>query len=76
MDTSERVFKKAEIIRAIIRDENQLVNQRITWLLTIQGFLFTALSLSLKNPSAENIVWIFILIGISVSLSAFSSPGG
>ena len=34
--------EKFPIAREIIRHENDLVNNRVTWLLVLQGFLFTA----------------------------------
>ena len=32
-----------EIIRSMIQHENQLINERLTWLLTFQGLLLAAL---------------------------------
>jgi len=34
--------EKFAIAREIIRHENDLVNNRVTWLLVLQGLLFTA----------------------------------
>jgi hypothetical protein len=34
--------EKLDLVREIIRHEDNLVNNRVTWLLVLQGFLFTA----------------------------------
>ena len=63
----------ANIIREMIRHENDLVNHRLTWLCQIQGFLFAALGLSFTNNLCDNahiIQPILIFIGISVSISS------
>jgi hypothetical protein len=43
-DDPQRVIleKRAEILRALIRHENEVTNQRTTWLLVSQGILFVA----------------------------------
>ena len=41
--------KMEDVCRAIISEENGLVNNRITWFLNFQGFLFAAASLSSTN---------------------------
>jgi hypothetical protein len=43
-----------EKMRDAIHKENELLNFRIQWLLTIQGFLFTALAISGQN---QNRIW-------------------
>jgi hypothetical protein len=53
------VFTKEEIealydrIRAKIEHEDNLVNQRIMWMITIQGFLFTAYGFSLSAEASS-----------------------
>lgn len=56
-NTTESARKDWELVRSIIEHENNLVNNRITWLLTTQGFLFTALILlfrTLKTSEESN----------------------
>lgn len=48
-DEAERWKAFYDRIRAQIRDENSLYNQRIVWLITMQAFLFAALSLLVRT---------------------------
>jgi hypothetical protein len=34
---------QVETFREMVRHENELMNHRVSWLLTLQGLLFTAL---------------------------------
>lgn len=48
LDSSLTLKEKFEIGREIIRHEDGLVNNRTTWLLVIQGFLFSAFTSGIK----------------------------
>lgn len=43
-DARKDLEKYAEILRALIRQENDVTNHRTTWLLVAQGILFAAAS--------------------------------
>jgi len=47
-DKRTALEKHAEILRALIRHENEVTNQRTTWLLVSQGVLFAAASVFVK----------------------------
>lgn len=55
----------------MIRHENELTNQRITWLLTIQGFMFAALCITWGKPGFATLVYPICIIGFSIPLSAY-----
>jgi hypothetical protein len=78
MDSEMEVFGKDEagnaaIIRSMIETENRLLNDRINWLVTIQGLLFAALGFVWDKSDARGLIAIFSLLGITVSLSAWTS---
>lgn len=65
-------------IRAAIEHENTLINHRLTWLLTSQGFLFTGFGVvfsTLKpgdtNPYAVIILSIIAALGMAISFKIF-----
>jgi len=62
----------ADRIRRIIQNENTLENNRLQWMLVIQGFLLTGLGASIKSDIIVNISIIFAIIGFVTSLSTFS----
>jgi len=41
-----------ETLRSMVRHENDLINQRMGWLLQLQGFLFAALAFGWDQPGA------------------------
>jgi hypothetical protein len=61
----------AEIIRQMIRHEDDVINQRFTWLCQIQGFLFAALALAWKEPTADKLAQVLCLLGITVSVTSW-----
>jgi hypothetical protein len=63
----------AAIIRSMIECENHLLNDRITWLVTIQGLLFAALGFAWDKKDTKGLITIFSLLGMMVSLSAWTS---
>lgn len=58
--------KYGSIIREMIYKENEYINQRIGWLNTIQGLLFTALAFAW--PNLKTIVPVLIFIGFAISI--------
>jgi hypothetical protein len=63
--------QRRDAIREMIRHENELINNRLTWLCQIQGFLFAALAVTWKYPETEYVRSIFCLAGIFVSISSY-----
>lgn len=63
--------KDATIIREMIRHEDDVIDQRFTWLCQIQGFLFTALALAWKEPTAHYLVLLLCLVGIAVAITTW-----
>jgi len=68
-----RLHENAKIIRAMIDNENNLLNYRINWLVTIQGLLFAALGFSWDKKDARGLLTILCLMGIMMSISAMTS---
>jgi len=66
--TERQADEVTKVIRDLIRHESSLLHQRITWLLQIQGLLFTALGFAWR-PSAGS-GWDFGSLAL-VSLLAF-----
>ncbi len=68
--------ERYEYIAHQISREDSLINNRLTWTLTLNGFLFAALGIiGSANNSAKEIVkflnWALPLTGIAVSFSGF-----
>ncbi len=58
-----------DIAREMVRHENELMNHRLTWLLTLEGLLFAALGFAWgkdDSPSAKGLVYVFCGIGAFV----------
>jgi hypothetical protein len=68
--SDQQAEKWAEIIRSILMHESEVMNHRITWLVTIQGLLFTGLGFAWDKRDAKNLVVIFSVLGILVAASA------
>lgn len=84
LDQSEAI-KLYEVFRDYLKHEDALVNNRLTWTLTIQGFLFAAYGLSIQkrldvleklSPNAHDqpSFWIF-LTHLSDKFSPARHPG-
>lgn len=56
----------ANVVRSMISSENELINARMGWLLTVQGFLFAALSF----VWSERAGLIFVLAALGVVVAA------
>jgi hypothetical protein len=65
---SGATLETAEIVRTMIMNENQLVNQRLTWLLTFQGLLLAALGLAWSRRESRPLIAVFGFLGIAASL--------
>ena len=57
------------VIREMIQHENELRNQRLGWLFTLNGFLFASLSFSWKESGTEWLTGLLAVIGVVVGLS-------
>lgn len=53
--------------RDLIMHENQLINDRMTWMLVIQGFLFAGLGFVWENHGA--VIYVFCAVGLLTALS-------
>ena len=62
-------YTEAQIIRQMIYHENELLNNRITWFVMLQGLLFTALAFSLAVEDAAFFVYLLSGLGIVLSIS-------
>ena len=61
--------QRKEILLFALNREDSLVNNRLIWVLTIQGFLFTAIALSLdKNIAQELFMRVAIFMGLAISI--------
>jgi len=56
------VSKYLDSIRSVIKDENDLLNQRMTWMFTFNGFLFTGLGIAFFNNSALSVKLPYVLL--------------
>lgn len=61
----------SETIRSMIDKENDSVNHRITWLITIQGLFFATLGFSWDKPKAIQLIQVLSLLGIAISILVF-----
>jgi hypothetical protein len=61
----------AEVCRAMIRSESEQVHRRMTWLATLQGFLFAGVGVAWKVPDSELVVRVLGTLGMTVALLAF-----
>lgn len=63
--------KYADIIRSMNEHENDLLNMRFTWLMTIQGLLFASLGFTLDEKNLLIII-IICIMGIITAVSFIS----
>lgn len=61
----------AETIRSMIKNENDLINHRLTWMGTSQGLLLAALTFAWDKKGTCWVVTILYLLGTLVALSTF-----
>jgi hypothetical protein len=68
----QRESEHASIIRSMIEHENNLQNYRLTWLMTVQGLLLAGLGFAWDKKDTRELVGVFCLLGILVSISSWS----
>ena len=61
----------AEIIREMIRHENEQINNRVSWLMTFQGLLFACLGFVWDKPMSDRLIVGLCILGILVSVLCF-----
>jgi hypothetical protein len=61
------MVNESHVIRELIRLENDALNYRMTWFLTLQGLLFAALAFAWDKGAA--IIVVFSIVGILSSVS-------
>lgn len=67
MDMREEIMEGHEIVRSMIRFENELINHRLTWMATLNGLLFTGLGFAWGKSDARGLIFVFAFLGIAVS---------
>jgi hypothetical protein len=72
MDDQSTARETAQTIRYMLQREEDLLHNRISWLMTIQGLLFTGLGFAWDKKDASGLIMAFAFLGIFVSLSAHS----
>jgi hypothetical protein len=60
--------EEAKIIRDMIIHESEAINQRVNWLVTLQGLLFTALAFA-WDKNSRAVIYIIGFLGITTSVS-------
>jgi hypothetical protein len=60
------------VIRELIKHENDLVHQRLGWLLQVQGLLFTALAFAWEH-APKPLPVLIALLGITTALSLWTA---
>lgn len=75
--TSQELESIEHRIRGMIQHENDLLNHRIQWLLTINGFLLAATGaiFGKQGPEAAFLIDVFASVGIAVCVSFYFSLG-
>lgn len=61
------------IAREMIRHEDKLRNERLGWLLTLNGFLFAALAFAWNADEATRLVFLLACLGLMIGLSAVAA---
>lgn len=76
-DTGEQPANEPGVRRDLIKHENDLMNHRLTWFITIQGLLFAALGFAWGKPDARGLIFVFCGLGLLTAIStAFVLWGG
>jgi hypothetical protein len=61
----------AQAVRTMIVHEDDLLNNRMNWLLVVQGLLFAALgSLKDSSPQIPGLIYVLIAFGFLISISS------
>ena len=71
---TEKLREIEKIIRGMIEHENSLMNNRIGWMLAFNGFLFTAISISISQKASGNsLIFINVIISVVGIVTAVST---
>ena len=70
--TKKEADERAPVIRELIKHENDLVNQRLTWLAQTQALLFAALGFSWKQAPMM-LTLLIAFVGLATTLSIGSA---
>jgi hypothetical protein len=62
-----------DVLRQMIRHEDQLRNDRLGWLLTLNGFLFAALGFAWDGNDSAGLVFVLALLGVTIGASALAA---
>jgi hypothetical protein len=62
-----------ELVRQMIRHEDELVNERLTWLGQFEGFLFVAYGLAVKDLNDPVLTWVVCLAGLLIAASILTA---
>jgi hypothetical protein len=66
-----KTHEYAQAVRTMIAHEDDLLNNRMNWLLVVQGLLFAALgSLADVSSSIPGLVYVLIAFGFLISISS------
>jgi hypothetical protein len=57
------------VSRDLIKHENELINHRLAWFITIQGLLLAALGFAWGKADARGLVFVFCGLGLLTSIS-------
>jgi len=57
-----------QVIRKMLREENALRDQRLSYVLTINGFLFAGLGFAWNGPEAKRLVVLLAVFGVAIAL--------
>lgn len=68
--------KYEETVRLMIHRENEIIHQRLTWCITIQGFLFAAVGFSWDKAGSKPFVALICVLGFLLSLILSSTMVG
>ncbi len=70
-DNSVKYRELYKILRAYVVHEDNLINNRLGWLLTSQGLLFSAYAFSLGKENISKLHIVIFILGISISIISF-----
>jgi hypothetical protein len=73
---SPQVLQDGDVVRDLIKHENELMNHRLTWFITLQGLLFAALGFAWEKTDAKGLIFVFCGLGIFSSASAATALHG
>lgn len=65
-----------EATRAMISEENKLVNERISWMMTGQGLLFAAMTFAWDKQSSGSLIIVLCLLGMCLSIVSAAALTG